>query len=179
MASPNPVLIAFGTISLDHSKMFTSFSGFPEEPLSPRKKPGSVKPKQRSCAANGEQWHSNSNPSCPLWIKFQHFYLSSKIQIHQHSITYFFQRITDISVIQCPTLGVWLLNVIFKYIFTVSPHCPPLIFTGTSGQWITFTRGWCLWCLGSLKILKHCQNWHWRWKEYKRMTKIYGWKVTT
>lgn len=39
LLSTNPVLIAFGTLSLDHSKMLNLHSGLPEEPLSPRKQP--------------------------------------------------------------------------------------------------------------------------------------------
>lgn len=39
LLSTNPVLIAFGTLSLDHSKMLNFHSGLPQEPLSPRKQP--------------------------------------------------------------------------------------------------------------------------------------------
>lgn len=39
LLSTNPVLIAFGTVSLDHSKMLNFHSGIPQEPLSPRKQP--------------------------------------------------------------------------------------------------------------------------------------------
>lgn len=84
LSSVNPVLIAFGTLSLDHSKLHDFYSGLPQEPQSPRKKPEFGCPEKGACVPSDESRSdihtTNHNRtislSMPKLIWLQHYLMA-------------------------------------------------------------------------------------------------------